>query len=80
MRRAVFLDRDGVINANRADYVKSWDEVAILPGALTALARAEALGEAVVVEGYMDALTLAQSGLGQVCPASPEGFSTSASG
>lgn len=37
--RAVFLDRDGVINENRADYVKSWDEFAFLPGALDAIAR-----------------------------------------
>jgi D-glycero-D-manno-heptose 1,7-bisphosphate phosphatase len=36
---AVFLDRDGVINENREDYVKTWDEVCFLPGALRALAR-----------------------------------------
>jgi D-glycero-D-manno-heptose 1,7-bisphosphate phosphatase len=35
--RAVLLDRDGVINVNRADHVKSWDEFAFLPGALEAL-------------------------------------------
>ena len=33
----VFLDRDGVINANRADYVKAWHEFRFLPGALEAL-------------------------------------------
>ena len=32
MRSAVFLDRDGVINVNRPDYVKSWEEFAFLPG------------------------------------------------
>ena len=37
MRRAVFLDRDGVINKNREDYVKSWDEVEFLPGVFSAL-------------------------------------------
>lgn len=37
-RRAVFLDRDGVINENRPDYVKAWGEFAFLPGSLTALA------------------------------------------
>ena len=37
MRPAVFLDRDGVINENRADYVKSWSEVHFLPGAFAAL-------------------------------------------
>ncbi len=36
-RRAVFLDRDGVINFNRPDHVKSWDEFQFLPGVLDAL-------------------------------------------
>lgn len=31
--RAVFLDRDGVICKNRADYVKNWTEFEFLPGA-----------------------------------------------
>lgn len=39
MDRAVFLDRDGVIIENRDDYVKSWDEVRFLPGALEALSK-----------------------------------------
>jgi histidinol-phosphate phosphatase family protein len=39
MRRAVFLDRDGVICRNRDDYVKSWEEFVLLPGAREALAR-----------------------------------------
>lgn len=39
MRSAVFLDRDGVINENRSEYVKSWDEFRFLPGALGSLAR-----------------------------------------
>jgi histidinol-phosphate phosphatase family protein len=34
----VFVDRDGVINVNRPGYVGSWDEFALLPGALDALA------------------------------------------
>ena len=36
---AIFLDRDGVIIENQADYVKSWNEVKILPGALESLRR-----------------------------------------
>jgi D-glycero-D-manno-heptose 1,7-bisphosphate phosphatase len=36
---AVFLDRDGVINENRPDHVKSWEEFRFLPGTLNALAR-----------------------------------------
>lgn len=34
---AVFLDRDGVINAERSDYVKCWQEFRFLPGSLEAL-------------------------------------------
>jgi D-glycero-D-manno-heptose 1,7-bisphosphate phosphatase len=37
-RRAVFLDRDGVINENRDDYVTSPEQFRFLPGALDALA------------------------------------------
>ena len=37
MNRAVFLDRDGVINRNRNDYVKRWEEFVFLPGVLEAL-------------------------------------------
>jgi D-glycero-D-manno-heptose 1,7-bisphosphate phosphatase len=36
-RRAIFLDRDGVINVNRPDHVKCWDEFVFLPRALDAL-------------------------------------------
>jgi D-glycero-D-manno-heptose 1,7-bisphosphate phosphatase len=36
-RPALFLDRDGVINYNRADYVRNWSEFEFLPGVLNAL-------------------------------------------
>ena len=49
MRAPIFLDRDGVINENRADYVKSWAEVDILPGALRALRRLSETAFRVVV-------------------------------
>ncbi len=39
LRSAVFLDRDGVIIENRADYVKSLAESKFIPGAVEALAR-----------------------------------------
>lgn len=39
MKRAVFLDRDGVINKNRPDNVKIWDEFEFELGAQEALAR-----------------------------------------
>jgi D-glycero-D-manno-heptose 1,7-bisphosphate phosphatase len=37
--QAVFLDRDGVINENRPDHVKSWAEFRFLPGVPEAVAR-----------------------------------------
>ena len=39
MHGAVFLDRDGVINLRREDYVLRWDEFVFLPHALPSLAR-----------------------------------------
>ena len=48
-RPAIFLDRDGVIIENRADYCRSWEEVVIVPGALQALARAQGTSYAVVI-------------------------------
>jgi D-glycero-D-manno-heptose 1,7-bisphosphate phosphatase len=37
-RPAIFLDRDGVINSDRIDFVKSWEEFEFLPFSLEALA------------------------------------------
>jgi D-glycero-D-manno-heptose 1,7-bisphosphate phosphatase len=48
-RPAVFLDRDGVINRDRADYVKSWEEFVFLTGVIEALRRLADLGWPVVV-------------------------------
>jgi D-glycero-D-manno-heptose 1,7-bisphosphate phosphatase len=36
---AIFLDRDGVIIENRANYVRTWEDVEFFPQALTAMAR-----------------------------------------
>jgi len=38
-RPAVFLDRDGVLNQNRADYVRTWEQVEFLPGVFEAMQR-----------------------------------------
>jgi D-glycero-D-manno-heptose 1,7-bisphosphate phosphatase len=57
-RRAVLLDRDGVITRRRDDYVKSWDEVEVLPGAAEAVAR---LCEA----GYRVGVVTNQSAIGR---------------
>jgi len=56
MRAAVFLDRDGVINENRLDYVKSWEEFTFLPGALVALQRLANFPYAVVVVSNQSAV------------------------
>lgn len=39
MYPAIFLDRDGVIIENRPNYVRSWEDVAIFPQAVSALVR-----------------------------------------
>jgi len=49
--QTIFLDRDGVINRNRAqgDYVKSWEEFQFLPGARGAIARLTQAGYRLLV-------------------------------
>lgn len=37
MKPAIFLDRDGVVIENRANYVRSWADVEIFPAAVQAL-------------------------------------------
>ena len=56
--KLVILDRDGTINEERSDYVKSVDEWVPLPGALKAIARLNHTGWHVVVATN-------QSGLGR---------------
>lgn len=46
---AIFLDRDGVLNVNRDDHVKCWQEFQFLPGALTAMRMLADLGHPIVV-------------------------------
>ena len=43
MNRFVFLDRDGVINKNRDDYVKSIDEFVFLTNAINGIKRLDDL-------------------------------------
>jgi D-glycero-D-manno-heptose 1,7-bisphosphate phosphatase len=54
--KLIILDRDGVINEDRDDYVKSVDEWVPLPGSLEAIAL---LNQA----GYQIAIATNQSGL-----------------
>lgn len=49
--RAVFLDRDGVINqkAPAGEYIKTWSEVRLIPGAVQAVAALNRAGYKVLV-------------------------------
>jgi len=47
--KVIFLDRDGVINYDSPDYIKSWDEYRFLPGSLEALAVLTASGYALIL-------------------------------
>jgi len=52
MRKAIFLDRDGVINRKAPtedDYVTSWDEMEILPSVPEAIARINQAGFQVII-------------------------------
>lgn len=49
MTPAIFLDRDGVINENRADYVRSWQDVVLIPQALAALRAVAPLPHKIIV-------------------------------
>ncbi|HET9679057.1 MAG TPA: D-glycero-beta-D-manno-heptose 1,7-bisphosphate 7-phosphatase [Gammaproteobacteria bacterium] len=57
-KKLLILDRDGVINQDRDDYVKSADEWQAIPGALQAMARARQAGWIVTIASN-------QSGLGR---------------
>src|SRR5947199_4065206 len=45
----IFIDRDGVINENRADYVKSWQEFRFLAGSREAIARLTRAGHRIII-------------------------------
>lgn len=45
----VFIDRDGVINENRTDYVKSWSEFRFLSGAREAITALSLAGHRIVI-------------------------------
>ena len=49
MNKAVFLDRDGVINQNRDDYVKSLEELHIFPFVATLIQKLHELNFLVIV-------------------------------
>jgi D-glycero-D-manno-heptose 1,7-bisphosphate phosphatase len=45
----IFLDRDGVINENRSDYIKNWSEFHFIPGSKEAIARLTMVGHRVII-------------------------------
>jgi D-glycero-D-manno-heptose 1,7-bisphosphate phosphatase len=47
--KVVFLDRDGVINRDSPDYIKSWAEFEFLPGSLAAMARLTRAGYTLIL-------------------------------
>lgn len=49
LRNAVLLDRDGVINRDFPDYIKSWEEFEFLPGSIDAIADLTRNGRAVFI-------------------------------
>lgn len=49
LRSALFLDRDGVINEDHVDYVKSWEEFRFIKGVCKALREIHQAGVPVVV-------------------------------
>ena len=58
LRPVVFLDRDGVINYNRNNYIREWSQLHIIPGSLAALAKLAA-------SSYVVVIVTNQSGVGR---------------
>ena len=49
IKKVVFLDRDGVINRDSPDYIRSWAEFEFLPGSLKALRMLSEAGYCLIV-------------------------------
>lgn len=49
LKKVVFLDRDGTINEDSADYIKSWSEFKFLPRSVDALRDLSAAGYTIIV-------------------------------
>jgi D-glycero-D-manno-heptose 1,7-bisphosphate phosphatase len=49
LTKVVFLDRDGTINHDSSDYIKSWEEFEFLPGSLKAIQRLTASGFTTII-------------------------------
>ncbi len=49
LKNVVFLDRDGVINRDSSDYIKSWDEFEFIPGSIDAIKLLKLNGFVVII-------------------------------
>lgn len=63
---AIFLDRDGVLNVNRDDHVKRWEEFEWLPGVAPSLRMLREAGYALVVVTNQAAIGRGQTTLDAV--------------
>ncbi len=65
-RPAIFMDRDGVINENKDDYVKSWEEFTFLPGVFEPLKKLANDDHALVIISNQSAIGRGIVTLGEV--------------
>ena len=49
MEKVIFVDRDGVINRDKSDYVRSWGEFEFLPNVFTGLRKLTSLGYKIII-------------------------------
>ncbi len=56
LKKVVFLDRDGVINRDSPDYIKSWDEFEFLPGSIEGIRSLTANGFETIIISNQSAL------------------------
>jgi D-glycero-D-manno-heptose 1,7-bisphosphate phosphatase len=49
LKKVVFLDRDGTINQDSADYIKNWSEFTFLPRSIEAMRDLKAAGFTIIV-------------------------------
>ena len=54
--KRLFLDRDGVVNMDRPDYIKSWDEFRFYPDSLKALRQCKEKGVGVILISNQSAI------------------------
>ncbi|MGA7875538.1 MAG: HAD-IIIA family hydrolase, partial [Desulfoferrobacter sp.] len=58
-RQYLFLDRDGVVNVDRPDYIKHWNEFEFYPDSLAALKQCREKGIGVILISNQSAINRA---------------------